>query len=230
MCIQKLISRPKQPDIKIFVGGDAPYKPGVVGVKEPHESVVVQTLATIEPIGVEEPYRQIGEKAEGQLTIRQSLLDTLVQPEFTGQHKVASGYIVGRLFDGGVVADGMVYVRELDHSLLRLNGRRTAASLLQAHIDKLEATVVGTFSFAQYDNMVITEDGLSEKIVGLPHIFILDKETNSPYKELAIVTPVHDGWEVHGGVRIVDHANSIKWGIVPSVAKIVERPIEIRLL
>lgn len=227
MCIQKLIGRPSIP---ISLGNEHPNEHNTLSVKEDHGSVKLLFIASREPISESEPYHQVGGRLMDQVVVRQSLLDAVNGPENTVLTQATSGYLFGRSSNNGeVIVDGVVFAEDREPGLLRLDPRRTLNGILEDRMRTLGVTLVGTISYADYSDWGITERGPSEKITGLPHMFILARGSTS-YNEVAVITPKKGGGEVHAGIGIVEHGGSIEWGIVTSVREIKEPAIEVRLL
>lgn len=226
MCIQKLI---EEPAIHIYIGNEHPVE-NVLTIKEKHGSVSLLIIASREPVGEDELYHQIGGRIMNQVVIRQSLLDAVSGPENTVLTQATSGYMFGRTTeDGRVVVDGFIFAEDNEPGLLRLDPKRTLNGILEDRMRTLEVTLVGTFSYADYADWNITERGISDKKPGMPHMFVLTRGDTS-YKEIAVITPTMNGGEVHDGVGIVAHEESIAWGLVTSIGSVNEPAIEVRLL
>ena len=216
--------------IPIYLNGERPHEHGVHCIKEEHGDVFLLFIASREPIGIGEPYHQIGDRYRSQVIIRQSLLDALNQPESTRQTQATFGYLFGRKSeDGCVIVEGVVFAEDKDPNLLRLDPRRTVEGILEERMRVRGVTLVGTFSYADYSEGSIIEQGLSKKIPNMPHMFVLARGSTS-YNEVAVITAKQDGGEVHNGIGVVEHGLSISWGLVTSVNSINEPTVEIIFL
>lgn len=227
MCIRKRFSTPPIP---IYIGDEHPQEHGVLCVKENHDTATLLFIASREPIGETESYRQIGDRIMDQVVIRQSLLNAVNGSENTVLTQATSGYLFGRTTkDGRVIVDGFVFAEDKEPGLLRLDPRRTLGGILEDRMRTLDIALVGTFSYADYSDWCITERGISEKKTGMPHMFLLSRGSLS-FNEVAVITPKEGGGEVHDGMGIVIHGGSTDWRLLTSVREVKEPAIEVRLL
>lgn len=222
-------------DVPIALPGDYPREHQIIVLKEQTENGIFATfIFSSEPIGISEPYHQIGPDEKGQLVMRQSLYEAFLTPSYRGGDLSMSGYLIGRKTETGIIIDGAVFVQDNHPEIIRLNEDTAPEGVVNQRLSVLNGTqgemsIVGTFSSAQYADRVLTEYGVSVKKAGMPHLYLIYRDGVS-YNEVAITNWMQDNHQLHQGIKIVEHGGLALVGLQNEILSIEQPSINIVLL